>query len=95
MAFFCFNYITPSLWLYDSPLFLTIVNFRYLSKTFWWGIIYVDAFGGKGMRKEDKRNKNTKLKLANAFKKLAKEKPINKITVNDLVTYCHVNRNMH
>ncbi|MDD5888853.1 MAG: TetR/AcrR family transcriptional regulator C-terminal domain-containing protein [bacterium] len=45
------------------------------------------------MRKEDKRNKNTKLKLANAFKKLAKEKPINKITVNDLVTYCHVNRN--
>ena len=36
-------------------------------------------------RKQDKRNLNTKVELANAFKELSKKKPMNKITVNDLI----------
>ncbi len=45
------------------------------------------------MRKEDKRNLNTKKELANAFKELINYKPINKITINDLIKHCKVNRN--
>ena len=44
-------------------------------------------------RKQDKRNLNTKVELANAFKELSKKKPMNKITVNDLIKYCQLNRN--
>ena len=44
-------------------------------------------------RKQDKRNLNTKMELANAFKELSKKKPMNKITVNDLIKYCQLNRN--
>ena len=44
-------------------------------------------------RKQDKRNLSTKIELANAFKELSKEKPMNKITVNDLIKYCNLNRN--
>lgn len=44
-------------------------------------------------RKQDKRNLNTKLALANAFKELSKKKAMNKISVNDLIKYCNFNRN--
>ena len=45
------------------------------------------------MRKEDKRNYNTKLKMSNALKKLLKKKNITKITVNDIAKECNINRN--
>ncbi len=38
------------------------------------------------------KDSNTKTQLANAFKKLAKEKSISKITVKDIITECNVNR---
>lgn len=44
-------------------------------------------------RKQDKRNLNTKIQLANAFKELSKKKAMNKISVNDLIKYCNFNRN--
>lgn len=44
-------------------------------------------------RKQDKRNLSTKIKLSNAFKELSKKKQMNKITVNDLIKYCNLNRN--
>lgn len=44
-------------------------------------------------RKQDKRNLSTKLALTNAFKELSKKKAMNKISVNDLIKYCNLNRN--
>lgn len=44
-------------------------------------------------RKKDKRNLNTKIELANAFKELSKKKQINKISITDLINYCNINRN--
>lgn len=44
-------------------------------------------------RKPDKRNLNTKIELANAFKELAKKKEMNKISITDLIKLCNVNRN--
>lgn len=44
-------------------------------------------------RKQDKRNLDTKNKLANAFKELSKKKQMNKISINDLIKYCNINRN--
>ena len=44
-------------------------------------------------RKQDKRNLNTKIELSNAFKELSKKKQMNKISVNDLIQYCGLNRN--
>lgn len=40
-----------------------------------------------------KNNIKTKEEFANAFKALSKKKPMNKISISDLITYCHVNRN--
>ncbi len=44
-------------------------------------------------RKEDKRNLNTKKVLANTFKELSKQKPVNKISINDITKASHLNRN--
>lgn len=44
-------------------------------------------------RKIDKRNLNTKIELANAFKEICKKKDMNKISITDLIKYCNINRN--
>lgn len=44
-------------------------------------------------RKIDKRNLNTKIELANAFKEISKKKEMNKISITDLIKYCNINRN--
>ena len=41
-------------------------------------------------RKVDKRNLNTKIELANAFKEISKKKEMNKISITDLIKYCNI-----
>lgn len=77
--------------LYEFIIENTIDSLRYLPKTFWFDIL---LFGDDYMsRKQDKRNLNTKIELANAFKELSKIKPMKKISITDLITYCNINRN--
>lgn len=45
------------------------------------------------MRKVDHRNEETKIKLAQAFKKLSLKKGVSKVSVADITGYCHLNRN--
>lgn len=45
------------------------------------------------MRKEDKRNYDTKIKIIESFKELCITKPISKITISDITNYCKLNRN--
>lgn len=40
-----------------------------------------------------KNSENTKIQIAEAFKILSKEKRLDKIAINDITNYCHINRN--
>jgi len=45
------------------------------------------------MRKEDHRNEETKIKLAQAFRELSLKKGVAKVSIADITNYCHCNRN--